>query len=613
MAQRRTSFFQRQSAARRNTTLLVVLFAVAVTLITLCVCLVGYWVTRSNTSALPFQQWLLTQHGLITAGATILLILIGSLARWIDLAGGGERVARMVGARAVDPSTSDQDERRLINVVEEMAIASGVPVPRLYIMDRETGINAFVAGYSPGEAVMVVTHGSLTHLDRDELQGVVAHEFSHILNGDMRLNVRLISLLAGILMIGQIGSFLVRASFHRGHIRSRSRDSRGQAALGLVGLALLVIGYIGVFFGRLIQAAVSRQRESLADASSVQFTRNPQGIASALFKIGHHAGYLETTSHASDMNHMCFTESAKMKFAALLASHPPLEDRIKAIEPGMLARMRSRSRDRMPPQTAPGPTSSFSPVPGQILGSLPDTFRQLLYTRTGAVHLCYALVLLHLNEQERTNLQASLPDHPGLGLQPDMLQKFFPALESLDETIRFPALELATPALKKLDDEEAAEFRQRIKGLIEADGKVTLFEMALASYLQRHLTPDAARKVPARYRSYAPVKEHLGVLFSLLARAGSKDAQVQKQRFREAMAGFTNGREQPEMVARASGSALQTALHQLNRLSPMLKPGILDACEQCVSADGRIEVREYELVRLIADQLDQPMPLLRMR
>ena len=613
MAQRRTSFFQRQSAARRNTTLLVVLFAVAVTLITLCVCLVGYWVTRSNTSALPFQQWLLTQHGLITAGATILLILIGSLARWIDLAGGGERVARMVGARAVDPSTSDQDERRLINVVEEMAIASGVPVPRLYIMDRETGINAFVAGYTPGEAVMVVTHGGLTHLDRDELQGVVAHEFSHILNGDMRLNVRLISLLAGILMIGQIGSFLVRAGFHRGHIRSRSRDSRGQAALGLVGLALLVIGYIGVFFGRLIQAAVSRQRESLADASSVQFTRNPQGIASALFKIGHHAGYLETTSHASDMNHMCFTESAKMKFAALLASHPPLEDRIKAIEPGMLARMRSRSRDRIPPQTSPGPTSSFSPVPGQILDSLPDTFRQLLYTRTGAVHLCYALVLLYLNEQERANLQASLPDHRGLELQPDMLQKFFPALESLDETIRFPALELATPALKKLDDEEAAEFRQRIKGLIEADGKVTLFEMALASYLQRHLTPDAARKVRVRYRSYAPVKEHLGVLFSLLARAGSEDSQVQKQRFREAMAGFTDGREQPEMVPRASGSALQKALHHLNRLSPMLKPGILDACEQCVSADGRIEVREYELVRLIADQLDQPMPLLRMR
>ncbi|MDY6798427.1 MAG: M48 family metalloprotease, partial [Pseudomonadota bacterium] len=285
MAQARTSFFQRQSAARRNTTLLVLLFAIAVTLITLCVCLVGYWVTRSNTSALPFNQWLLTRHGLITAGATVLLILTGSLARWIDLAGGGERVARMVSARAVDPSTSDRDERRLINVAEEMAIASGVPVPRLYIMDRETGINAFVAGYTPGEAVMVVTHGSLTHLSRDELQGIVAHEFSHILNGDMRLNVRLISLLAGILMIGQVGSFLVRTGFYSGHIRSRSRDRRGQAALGLVGLALLVTGYIGVFFGRLIQAAVSRQRESLADASAVQFTRNPEQSAGDALRI----------------------------------------------------------------------------------------------------------------------------------------------------------------------------------------------------------------------------------------------------------------------------------------------------------------------------------------
>jgi Zn-dependent protease with chaperone function len=608
MAQARTSFFRRQSTARRNTALLVVLFTIAVTLITLCVCLVGYWVTRSDTSALPFQHWLLTRHGLITAGATVLLILTGSLARWIDLAGGGERVARMVSARAVDPSTSDRDERRLINVAEEMAIASGVPVPRLYIMDRETGINAFVAGYTPGEAVMVVTHGSLTHLSRDELQGVVAHEFSHILNGDMRLNVRLISLLAGILMIGQVGSFLVRSGFHSGPVRSRSRDRRGQAALGLVGLALLLIGYIGVFFGRLIQAAVSRQRESLADASAVQFTRNPEGIASALFRIGQHSGYLETTSHASDMNHMCFCESAKMKLTALLASHPPIEDRIRTIEPGMLARMRSRSRGRVPPETTPGATSSFSPVPGQILDSLPDTFRQLLYTRTGAVHLCYALMLLHLNEQERATQLARLQDHPSLGVQPEMLRTFFPALESLGETIRFPALELATPALRKLDNEEVAEFRQRIKGLIEADGRVTLFEMALASYLQRHLTPGAARKVPVRYRSYLPVKDHLCVLFSLLARAGSNETGIQRQRFQEAMAGFTDGGEQPGMVTRASGSALQDALHHLNRLSPMLKPGILDACKQCVSADGRIEMREYEMVRLVADQLDWPMP-----
>lgn len=331
-----TGFFERQAHARRNTTLLVVLFLSAVFLITLAVCLVGYLVTRSQTSMLPFHQWLLTSHGLITIAVVVGLISIASLARWADLAAGGERVALMVGARLIDPDTRDPDERRLRNIVEEMAIASGITVPQLYVMDQEPGINAFVAGYTPGEAVMVVTHGALTLLTRDELQGVVGHEFSHILNGDMRINVRLISLLAGILMFGQIGSFLVRASFHRG-FRSR-RDSRAEAALGVVGLALLVIGYLGVIFGRLIQAAVSRQRELLADASSVQFTRNPEGIGGALFKIGLYGGFLDTTSHAGDMNHMCFGEAARMKFSSLLASHPPIEERINRIQPGLLAR-----------------------------------------------------------------------------------------------------------------------------------------------------------------------------------------------------------------------------------------------------------------------------------
>ncbi|HBC34455.1 MAG TPA: peptidase M48, partial [Marinobacter adhaerens] len=439
-------FFQRQAHARRNTILLVFLFLTAVAFITLAVCLVGYFVTRSESSGLAFHHWLLSNHGLLTAVTVVSLIVLGSLLRWVDLAGGGDRVAKMVGARPIDPDTRDSDERKLRNIVEEMAIASGVSVPELYVMDQETGINAFVAGYTPGEAVMVVTHGAITQLSRDELQGVVAHEFSHIFNGDMRLNVRLIALLAGILMIGQIGGFLLRASFYRGHRVGRSRDGRAQAAMGIIGLALFVIGYVGVFFGRLIQAAVSRQREMLADASSVQFTRNPEGIAGALFKIGMKGGYLDTTSHASDMNHMCFGESARMKFTSLLASHPPIDERINAIQPGMLARLRSRLRDTEPgadlyrggsgapeagasgfsgaatdilgpvtgrsgrtsplassPEKTIKPARKFSDQVGTInrqsedfalrfLERLPATFRNLLYTRAGATQLCYAML-----------------------------------------------------------------------------------------------------------------------------------------------------------------------------------------------------------------------------
>ncbi len=630
-------FFQRQASARRNTSVLVALFLVAVTLITLAVCVVGYFVTRSESSGLAFHHWLLSQHGLLTAAAVVLLIGGGSLVRWVDLAGGGERVAKMVGAREIDPDTRDADERKLRNIVEEMAIASGVTVPTLYVMDQETGINAFVAGYSPGQAVMVVTHGALTQLTRDELQGVVAHEFSHIFNGDMRLNVRLIAILAGILMLGQIGGFLLRAASFRSS-RS-SRDGRGQAAIGLIGLALLIIGYIGVFFGRLIQAAVSRQRETLADASSVQFTRNPEGIAGALFKIGLKGGYLDTTSHASDMNHMCFGESARMKLSSLLASHPPIEKRIHAIQPGMLARLRSRLRDT---EAAPGPlhtrqpsasaerpaqASGFAGTPASgfsrqvgsasaageyyavdLLANLPATFRSLLYTRAGAVQLCYALLLYSLPRSEQDAALARIDAHPLLGPQRDLLDKFLPTLERQGERLRFPALELAMPALRKLDSDERAGLQAAVGDLIRADRKVSLFELAMSSFLNRHLAADSQRVVPVTHRNYKAVLPALRVLMSLLARAGAENGHGAEALYQQAMAGFASSEGESQLAPRVSLKELQEALHTLNRLSPLLKPAVIDACGHCVTHDGRVDTAEYELMRLVADQLDCPMP-----
>lgn len=641
-------FFQRQASARRTTGVLVLLFLAAVAIITLSVCLVGYLVTRSETTGLGFADWLLSRHGLLTALAVVGLIGAGSLIRWADLAGGGERVAKMVGARAIDPATRDSDERKLRNIVEEMAIASGVSVPELYVMDHETGINAFVAGYTPGEAVMVVTHGALTQLSRDELQGVVGHEFSHVLNGDMRLNVRLIAILAGILMIGQIGAFLLRMSFHRSGVSSRSSGNRrGEAAFGLIGLALVVIGYVGVFFGRLIQSAVSRQREMLADASSVQFTRNPEGIAGALFKIGLKGGYLDTTSHASDMNHMCFGESTRMKFTALLASHPPVQERIEAIQPGMFARLRSRLRDTEPegalrsagtpssgtptPEAAAGfGTGSTSPLntrPPQkisdsvgtvnqgsedyavaLLNNLPSTFRNLLYTRAGAIQLCYALLVCQLPPQTREQRLALIDAGSIHAPNPALLDKLLPALASLGQGVRFPALELAMPALRKLDPDERSLLITSTETLIKADNRLSLFELAMHTFLRRHLATDSGRVVPVRYRSYRPVTKQLQVVFSLMARAGAEDRRNRQALFEEAMAGFVSKGEKSELLAEVSVTQLRQALLALNSLSPLLKPGIIDACGHCILADGRVSTSEYELIRLVADQLDCPMP-----
>ena len=654
-------FFQRQAHARRNTGLLIVLFLTAVTLITLAVCLVGYMVTRSESSPLPFHQWLLSSHGMATAAAVVALIGIGSLVRWVDLAGGGSRVAKMVGARLIEPDTRNTDERKLRNIVEEMAIASGVPVPDLYVMDSETSINAFVAGYTPGEAVMVVTQGALSQLNRDELQGVVGHEFSHILNGDMRINVRLIALLAGILMIGQIGGFLLRAGFYSSG-RSRSRDGRAQAAMGLLGLALMIIGYVGVFFGRLIQAAVSRQREMLADASSVQFTRNPEGIGSALFKIGMASGYLDTTSHASDMNHMCFGESARMKFTSLLASHPPVNERINAIQPGLLARLRSRLRDtesgaNLRQKTTAGsdstrlgdlanqvaepvrsrPGSRLSPLQSSfteseppatptklstrvgtvtqrseayaanLLEQLPSTFRNLLYTRAGAIQLCYGLLIYHLSDADQKQCLGLLDNHPLLGQQTDLLEKLLPTLIKLGEPARFPILELAMPALRKLDQEERQALLTNVQKLVAADNRLSLFELALNTFLNRHLAPDAEHAVPVKHRNYRSVLPAIERVLRLFARAGTASEEQSTKLFHEAMAGFAS--EPAETTtSKVSINELREALEALSRLSPLLKPAIIDACGHCIMHDGKVDVREYELMRLVADQLDCPMP-----
>lgn len=632
-------FFQRQAHAKRNTTLLVFLFTLAVILIALAVCLVGYFVTRSETTSLPFHQWLISSHGLMTAAAVVVLIVGASAIRWLDLAGGGERVAKMVNARLLDPSSQDPDERRFRNVVEEMAIASGVPVPQLYVMDNETSINAFVAGYSPNEAVMVVTHGTLTQLTRDELQGVIAHEFSHILNGDMRINVRLIALLAGILAIGQIGFFVLHSGSHSRSFNSRDRND-GRAILLVVGLALAGIGYLGVFCGRLIQAAVSRERERLADASSVQFTRNPEGIGGALYKIGLTSGHLEHTSHASDMNHMCFGESTKMAFSRLLGSHPPIDERIDAIQPGLLTRLRSRLREQpsgdrtnsATPQSAssfagsagqPQP-SDQSPLSGrtgtipqsselyatQLLHRLPANIRELLYTRSGAVQLIYALLAQGLDHEATERLLANCSGAPVLQADMLLINRFRPTLEREGDAIRLPALELAMPALRKLDPDERQSLIRQVATLAQADGRITLFEFALYSFLHRHLAPNSARNVPVRYRNYRKVMGDLNTLFSLMARAGSNGQREAAALHQEAIASFADPQRAAQLTMddKVSVSELRQCLKRLNQLSPMLKPGILDACAHCVHHDGQVKPREYELIRIVADQLDCPLP-----
>jgi len=339
-------FFAEQDRSRSKAFQLIIMFIFAVALVVISVYAVFmglYYYSLMDEPGFyaPAFEWFNPRLFLIASGSTLAIILIGSITKIIALSKGGSYVAESLGGRLVNRSTRDKDERKLFNVVEEMSIASGVPMPQVYIMDDENGINAFAAGYSTSDAAVAVTRGCCEILDRDELQGVIAHEFSHILNGDMKLNIRLIGVLSGIMIIASIGRMLIfansgrrRKNYQHHHQRMERRapitSSKRGVQILIAGLMLIVIGYLGVLLGRMIQSALSRQREYLADASSVQFTRNPSGIANALKKIGGFSyGSKIASPFADEASHMFFGSAIK----SLFATHPPIEDRIRKVEP----------------------------------------------------------------------------------------------------------------------------------------------------------------------------------------------------------------------------------------------------------------------------------------
>ncbi|MDE0839521.1 MAG: M48 family metallopeptidase, partial [Kiritimatiellae bacterium] len=359
------NFFQSQEHARRQTAQLVVYYALAVVLIiagvymAIALTFIGVSSQAQHATAEAPRLW----NGELALGVTIgtlLIVLMGSVFKVIQLGKGGAAVAESLGAREVNPSTTNKDERKLRNIVEEMSIASGVPMPRIFVMDNEDGINAFAAGFSIDQAVVAVTSGCIQQLTRDELQGVIAHEFSHILNGDMRLNIRLMGVLNGILIIGMLGYFVMRMTLGGGR-SSRSDKKGGAIPIAVMGLIIMAVGYIGVLFGKLIKAAVSRQREFLADASAVQFTRNPDGIANALKKIGgFDDGSRVQHAKAEQASHFFFANGVRQSFVGLFATHPPLEERIRRVDPAFDGELKANERDAAPAASAHEGLSGFA-------------------------------------------------------------------------------------------------------------------------------------------------------------------------------------------------------------------------------------------------------------
>ena len=617
-------FFERQDEARRHTKLLVFYFAAAVLSLVIVInvavsLILGMLVVGPKAELL---LWITL--------ATLAVILAGSAFKTLQLASGGSVVAELLGGRLVDSNTSDTDERKLLNVVEEMSIASGVPVPQVYVMDDEAGINAFAAGHSTSDAAISVTRGCMKLLSRDELQGVIAHEFSHILNGDMRLNLRLMGLVFGILCLTVIGRVL---------IRTRGRKN----PLPLVGLALIVVGWAGVFFGRLIQSAVSRQRELLADAAAVQFTRNPAGLAGALKKIGGFAyGSRIESPHAEEASHLFFANGLRNSF---FSTHPPLTERIRALDP---------SFDGKFPRVVEEPASAISPAPqvsaiqeipmsqaGADRFVAPFVAEQAVVANVGQAttqHLAYAADFRHaippaIEAAARDPLGASgLVCALLLAHEPSVQEKQFEVLASvtseamLNETARIwpevqvmpvqakiPSLDLALPALRRLPPEQFHQFRAAIGTLAASNDKADLFAYMLQKIVARHLDtyflPE--RRPVMQFYALHPLARDCGVLLSATAYAGQENAT-------ELSAAFAKGAEYLNQAARCEIpllppdecdlSDMDAALERLSQAVPQIKKNLLGACAQTVAADGVIQQGEAELLRAIADTLDCPMP-----
>jgi Zn-dependent protease with chaperone function len=648
-------FFAQQDKTRRKTKLLVFYFAIAVVALIVAVYFASLVIFAGAQAHYhrygeqpQFALWN-PQLFLGVAVGVLAVILIGSGYKTMALAQGGSAVSEMMGGRLVNPNTNDPDERKLLNVVEEMAIASGVPVPHVYVMDEEDGINAFAAGHQPGDATITVTRGCAKILSRDELQGVIGHEFSHILNGDMRLNLRLMGTIFGILCLAIIGRVLLQTA--RGGGRGR-----GQNPLPLLGLLLLIIGYIGVFFGRLIQAAVSRQREFLADASSVQFTRNPEGITGALKKIG---GLGETGSrlshaHAEELSHMFFGNGVSEPFIGLLETHPPLAERIRVFDAnfdGKFPYVRYDGRDQPPeeiskPKRQPMPNlfgtvlggailasgdteeppviRSHSVLPnlgnptplhlkyaGQLRDSLPDSVKAAVREPLDAVALIYAM-LLSPDEKTRTTQLAELARR----VAPPVHEKtvaLFPDVSSAATHAHLPMVNLALGALRHLTAEQFDQFSQTLQWLIESDGKIELFEFVLQKIVLRHLTPQfsGARPPVAQYYTLKPLVPDCAVVLSALANVGSSDAAEIEKAF-ETGAPYLRAPDGGDLTLlpreQCGVDQIDAVLNRLALAVPTIKKNLIEACIHTVGADGVMTETEAELLRAVADTLDCPIP-----
>ena len=607
------NFYEHQDRARKRTKVIVFLFIVAVFMIMAMVVVPVGLVSEWNSGAV-----------VVSAVFCLLIVGISTLVKLGQLNDGGHVVAEMLGGTQLQSSGNNSSEQKVNNIVQEMAIASGMPVPPVFIIEDDS-INAFAAGWTPSDAVVGVTRGCIEKLSRDELQGVIAHEFSHISHGDMRINIRLIGVIFGIMALGITGWIFVR---HIGPIvlhsssRSRSKEGAGGAGVGLAiilfGLFLVICGAVGTFFGRLIQSAVSRQREFLADASAVQYTRNPSGIGSALRQIG---GIPKQSSFAKDAgqcNHMFFSQAVN----SLFASHPPINERVARVEgidveslPALVGVQKNDAEERVSGfsstsvktsvQEASAVQEKYITRAKQAIKNISPFVRDALHNSWSARLVMFSL-LADLRDPIQEKLLANLLSDQELV----EVRKLSLLVNKEDPSSRLPMIDLAAPALKQLSGEQQVAFAKTLTAIAEGDNIISRFEWVLISVIKKHLANNSLQKIKKRSsKKIVSLSKEVSTVLSTLAYSGAKNQEQANDAFNCALCEIGFKKSEMRRVKDCTMESVHQALDKLRLLRFVEKQKFLDACGVCVEHDGRVTVAEAEIIRAIGDLLDCPIPM----
>lgn len=644
-------FFAQQDVARRNTRLLVLLFIAAVLLLIVLTnaAIAGFLYFGQDYNvysghrggAAGFWSFFSWQRfggiGLAVTATVALVVLV----RWMQLSSGGKAVAEGMGGTRILPQTRDRAEKVCLNIVDEMALAASMPAPAVYVLNDERGINAFAAGITPADAVVAVTRGTIEQLRRHELQGVIAHEFSHILNGDMRLNIRLAAMLKGITFIGDVGHLLLHS-----HSIRRTRSGRGggnSAALPLFGLVLYLLGLLGEVAAGFIKAGISRQKEYLADASAVQFTRSTEGIGSALKVIGGYIpGTLVHAGRAAEMSHIFFGQITHPLWQ-LFPTHPPLRERIKRIDPrwdgqyiarkprvyaaepsrpghgevgvgratlvAAAAAMAATRQQAATPDTAAD--ADFTPLPEELeretaeREEIPVAFVHHSHEPLGAQALVLSLLMSPKDAVAQRQL-AIVGESGTRGLE-ELVNTLHPGVRELGAPQRLPLLELCLPALKSMSARQYRAFKNTLLQLIQADRQTELHEWCLFQLLRHYLDPEFVRTRPsrARYGHLQKVAYHVRVVLSVLAH---ESAGPTAEAFRCGAKALGFDDMTPMTREQASVAAFGRAVQELADCYPLLKPRLLKAMTLTATRDDVLAPIEREIITSIAAVMDCPVP-----